>query len=181
MSIPLTAFMNCVDFGLRCSLAIRQSLPCVGACWQSFLFFACVCACQLFCTMRQLQVSAAYSTHFRPCFSFAFACHTLSFTQAWNLIPLCHLHKLVKSFLQVSVTCSRKLLLFQTLLRTHYRGMWVILYYCCERSQWVINKSPKWNHPWNKLSPDWVKIKLFFFLNPNVCSDIQASVHMEQY
>lgn len=41
-------------------------------------------------------------------FFFTFGCHTLPLTQPWNTIPLCHLYKLVKSFLWVSVTCSRK-------------------------------------------------------------------------
>lgn len=45
------------------------------------------------------------SKWFVDCIFFFFSgYHTLPPTQPWNNIPCCHLHKLVKSFLQVSVT-----------------------------------------------------------------------------
>lgn len=96
-----------VEMDLDCGLllAIKQTLSCVRGLLATYLvrsLFFCLWEMpvfakwsnwRLFCTVHQLQVGAMQSH-----FSFSFGCHSLFLTQPWNTIPLCHLHKLVKSF-----------------------------------------------------------------------------------
>lgn len=122
----VSAFTYCITWCQNCTngfwlwplLTISQTLLC-GRLADNPIFICGKCRCLpneatagcfslMASTVHQLQVGAVQSPHFMTCFFFLFDCHTLPPTQSWHTIPLCHLHKLVKSFSQVSVTCSGK-------------------------------------------------------------------------
>lgn len=114
---------------------------------------------------RYICSKSTQSIDFMPHF-FLFTRHALLPTQPWNTIPLCHLHKLVRSFLQVSVTYSRKCCGFRYHWGHARRGTEPheassLLLCKITVTHLQVNNSD-WTHPCDKVFPDSVKMNLNF-------------------
>lgn len=172
MPIPssLTAFAYCVDhyncpngFGLWPLLAIRQTLSCVGGllamCFVHFCLWempglAKWSNCRLFFpdsgTVHQSWVNAVLSPHFMPCFVFFFWPPPIASHSTLKHHPTLSLAQTCKFFLTGRCHLFQEMLLFETRLRTHYRGT--------EFSSLLLWKVTVRQQHSVKLCPDWMKI-----------------------
>lgn len=163
----ITLSSKIVQLDLDCDIYswLGKLSPVWEAHWQSILFFRGKCWCLPDeATAGRFTPYISYkSVHCMPCFYFLFWLPHLTSHSTPKRQPTLSLAQTCKVFffffLQVSVTHSGKRLLFQTMLRTHYRGTWALLSCCCERSWWVTCESPMLIHIINCPHTEWKWIR----------------------